>query len=101
MAGKAQSQTGSAGSSGAGAATVPRSLSRFERAALSRKVARSASDRTQLWVGEQALQGAGLVGRGRKRGVHRKRRARRPLPRMLLHIDGSGIVGCRTSAGTP
>jgi transposase len=40
------------------------------------------------WV-KQALQGAGLVERGRKRGVHRKRRARRPLPGMLLHIDGS------------
>ena len=40
------------------------------------------------WV-KQALQGAGLVAKGRKRGVHRKRRARRPLPGMLLHIDGS------------
>src|SRR5258705_1055085 len=40
------------------------------------------------WV-KQALQGAGLVGRGRKRGAHRKRRERRPLPGMLLHIDGS------------
>jgi hypothetical protein len=40
------------------------------------------------WV-KAALQGAGLVARGRKRGVHRKRRARRPLPGMLLHIDGS------------
>ena len=40
------------------------------------------------WV-KQVLQGAGLVARGRKRGVHRKRRARRPLPGMLLHIDGS------------
>jgi transposase len=40
------------------------------------------------WV-KQALQGAGLVARGRKRGVHRKRRPRRPLPGMLLHIDGS------------
>ncbi len=38
---------------------------------------------------KQALQGAGLVARGRKRGVHRKRRERRPLPGMLLHIDGS------------
>src|SRR5437763_7616897 len=36
-----------------------------------------------------ALQGAGLVKKGRKRGVHRKRRPRRPLPGMLLHIDGS------------
>ncbi len=40
------------------------------------------------WV-KQALQGAGLVAKGRKRGVHRKRRPRRPLPGMLLHIDGS------------
>ena len=40
------------------------------------------------WV-KQALQGSGLVARGRKRGVHRKRRERRPLPGMLLHIDGS------------
>jgi transposase len=40
------------------------------------------------WV-KLALQGAGLVRRGRKRGVHRKRRPRRPLPGMLLHIDGS------------
>jgi transposase len=40
------------------------------------------------WV-KLALQGAGLVKRGRKRGAHRKRRARRPLAGMLLHLDGS------------
>jgi transposase len=40
------------------------------------------------WV-KQALQGAGLVKTRRKRGKHRKRRPRRPLPGMLLHIDGS------------
>lgn len=40
------------------------------------------------WV-KQALQGAGLVAKGGKRGVHRKRRERRPVPGMLLHIDGS------------
>ena len=40
------------------------------------------------WV-KQALQGAGLVKSRRKRGKHRKRRPRRPLPGMLLHIDGS------------
>jgi hypothetical protein len=40
------------------------------------------------WV-KKALQGAGLVGREKKRGVHRQQRARRPLPGMLLHIDGS------------
>jgi transposase len=40
------------------------------------------------WV-KQALQGAGLVARRRRRGPHRRRRERRPLPGMLLHIDGS------------
>ena len=40
------------------------------------------------WV-KQALQGAGLVKPRRHRGKHRKRRPRRPLPGMLLHIDGS------------
>src|SRR5215831_11571089 len=40
------------------------------------------------WV-KDALQGAGLVKRRRKRGKHRKRRPRRPLPGMLLHIDAS------------
>jgi transposase len=40
------------------------------------------------WV-KQALQGAGLVMKRSKRGPHRRRRPRRPLPGMLLHIDGS------------
>jgi transposase len=40
------------------------------------------------WV-QKALQGAGLIPRGRKRRKHRRRRERRPLPGMLLHIDGS------------
>src|SRR5919202_291875 len=40
------------------------------------------------WV-KPALQGEGLVARRRKRGPHRRRRPRRPLPGMLLHIDGS------------
>jgi len=40
------------------------------------------------WV-KLALQGAGLLKKARKRGVHRKRRPRRPLPGMLLHLDGS------------
>jgi transposase len=40
------------------------------------------------WV-KLALQGAGLVKKARQRGVHRKRRPRRPLPGMLLHLDGS------------
>ena len=37
------------------------------------------------WI-KTALQTAGLVARSRKRGAHRKRRPRRPLPGMLLHV---------------
>jgi len=40
------------------------------------------------WV-QKALQGAGWVARGKRRTKHRMRRERRPLPGMLLHIDGS------------
>jgi transposase len=40
------------------------------------------------WV-QQALQGAGLVKKRGRRGPHRRRRERRPMPGMLLHIDGS------------
>ena len=45
-------------------------------------------DLSYTWV-KSVLQGAGLVARQRQRGVHRQRRPRRPLPGMLLHIDGS------------
>jgi transposase len=40
------------------------------------------------WV-KEALQTAGLVSSQRRRGKHRRRRPRRPLPGMLLHIDAS------------
>jgi transposase len=40
------------------------------------------------WV-QKALQGAGLVAKRHQRGPHRRRRPRRPMPGMLLHIDGS------------
>jgi transposase len=40
------------------------------------------------WV-YQALVGAGMVQKRRRRGPHRRRRERRPLPGMLLHVDGS------------
>jgi len=40
------------------------------------------------WV-KMALQGAGLVAKQRRRGKHRRRRSRRPMPGMLLHIDAS------------
>ena len=40
------------------------------------------------WV-YAALIGAGLVAKRRRRAPHRRRRERRPMPGMLLHIDGS------------
>lgn len=40
------------------------------------------------WV-KLALQAAELVKKDRKRGVHRKRRPRKPVPGMMLHIDAS------------
>ena len=40
------------------------------------------------WV-KEALQGAKLVRKRSRRGPHRRRRERRPLPGMLLHIDAS------------
>jgi transposase len=40
------------------------------------------------WV-QKALQGAGLIAPKKRRTKHRRRRERRPLPGMLLHIDGS------------
>jgi transposase len=40
------------------------------------------------WV-YQALVGAGLVRQQRRRGKHRRRRERRPMVGMLLHMDGS------------
>jgi transposase len=40
------------------------------------------------WV-KTALQNAGLVRRYTKRGPHRRKRPRRPLTGMMLHVDGS------------
>ena len=45
-------------------------------------------EQSYTWV-KTALQEAGLVERRKKRGTHRKRRPRRPLPGMMLHIDAS------------
>jgi transposase len=40
------------------------------------------------WV-KRALQGAGLVAGKKKRTAHRKRRPRKEMPGIMLHIDGS------------
>ncbi len=44
--------------------------------------------RGYTWV-KKTLQSSGLVSRKAKRGVHRKRRDRKPMPGMMLHQDGS------------
>lgn len=44
--------------------------------------------RSYTWV-KKTLQGAGLVTLGKRKGAHRKRRERAPLPGMLIHQDGS------------
>jgi hypothetical protein len=43
---------------------------------------------SDTWV-KKALQEAGLVAKQKRRGTHRRRRPRRPMPGMLLHVDGS------------
>jgi len=44
--------------------------------------------RSYTWV-KNTLQSKGLVSKSAKRGAHRKRRDRAPLPGMMLHQDGS------------
>lgn len=49
---------------------------------------RDGGTRSYTWVKNQ-LQGAKKVPRGKKRGVHRKKRERSPMPGMMIHQDGS------------
>ena len=47
---------------------------------------------------KKALQAAGQVSRAPRRGAHRKKRPRKPLPGMMLHQDGSThewVPGCQ------
>lgn len=44
--------------------------------------------RGYTWV-KQQLQAAGLAKKGKRRGPHRLRRARKPLPGMMIHQDAS------------
>ena len=44
--------------------------------------------RSYTWV-KNRLQAVGLVAKGKRKGVHRKRRERAPLVGMLIHQDGS------------
>ncbi|MGD9788973.1 MAG: ISNCY family transposase [Sulfuricellaceae bacterium] len=49
---------------------------------------RDGGKRSYSWV-KKHLQEAGLVQAGRKKGEHRKKRDRKPLPGMMIHQDGS------------
>ena len=44
--------------------------------------------RSYSWT-KNTLQAAGKVKRAKRRGVHRRRRPRKPMPGMMLHQDGS------------
>lgn len=53
--------------------------------------------RSYTWT-KKTLQAAGQVPRAPRRGVHRKKRPRKPLPGMMLHQDGSTyewVPGCQ------
>ena len=49
---------------------------------------RTGGTRSYTWV-KRRLQEAELVPKSKKRGAHRKRRERSPLPGMMIHQDGS------------
>lgn len=49
---------------------------------------RDGGTRSYTWVKNQ-LQAKKVVPKGKKRGVHRKKRDRSPLPGMMIHQDGS------------
>jgi transposase len=53
-----------------------------------KRTAEHGIDLSYTWV-KRTLQAAGLAKKASKRGCHRRRRPRRPLPGMLLHLDGS------------
>ena len=52
------------------------------------KLASYGINRSYTWT-KNILQGAGFVLKAKKRGAHRRKRPRRPLPGMMLHQDGS------------
>lgn len=52
------------------------------------KLAGYGIDRSYTWT-KNTLQSAGLVQRAKRRGAHRRKRPRQPLPGMMLHQDGS------------
>lgn len=60
------------------------------------KLAGHGINRSYTWT-KNILQTAGIVRKAPRRGAHRRKRARKPLPGMMLHQDGSRhewISGC-------
>jgi len=72
---------------------IARSISISVCGTFTKSSARSMSSPTLHCI-KRMLQGAGLVSRARKRGKHRRKRERRPMVGMLLHI-----YAARTLAG--
>ena len=52
------------------------------------KLPKHGIQRSYTWT-KNTLQAAGLVARAPRRGAHRRKRHRKPLPGMMLHQDGS------------
>jgi len=77
------------GEGGTGFGPVSGGVLRSERAAFFTRSCVRTSDRVELHVGEAGLASCGLGERKARSGVDRKRRVRRPLPGMMLHIDVS------------
>src|SRR3954471_19228025 len=80
-----ESEACAAGDVRNGAGLVPGTLLRPNHAAFTRETAGGTWDRVELHLGA----GGALVAKRSKRGTHRRRWPRRPMPGMLLHIDGS------------
>jgi hypothetical protein len=87
--GMGESEANLAGVVREGPGLIPGTLLRSEHSAFPRKLKEEHGiELSYTWV-QKALQGAGLVDKRGKRGTHRRRRPRRPMAGMLLHIDGS------------
>ncbi len=87
--GKPSPKRVAAGHGRAGPGSVSGELFRFERTPLSREAGRAARDSAELHLGESELCKGPVWWRGDASAGCIASGARRPLPGMLLHIDGS------------
>src|SRR5258708_29637536 len=88
-AGTAESAAGADAGGGAGDRSVSGALPGIQREALPREAGGRTPDCVELQLRESPAAGSGAGAASTGAGQHRKRRSRRPLPGMLLHIDGS------------